>query len=133
METPDFVDINALLAMKWDVDNEGPVFDFLQRLEVLRFGPIGLIFMSCNRDWSDLDDPDDSRVLEIKADYRKLTRAELEVYDYKDDSLKDRSFLCIRIEGGINFFMICENFREEHLSLAETYPLLVPQESSVSR
>jgi hypothetical protein len=117
--------ISALLEMGVDAETFCPWFKFAALTQLLTLRVIGLVHLSCSRAWRDRF-ADDSNVMEISNEKRKLTREDLSGYAWIEPSPQSvPELVVIRVEGDLNLTVICDSFDVALEPLNQQYPHMV--------
>jgi len=126
-ELPDLstYSIAALLDMGVDDGTFCPWFKFCALRQLLTLRVTGFVHMSCSRSWEYRFD-DDTDVMEISNERRKLTQKDLLGYAWNEPSLElIPELVVIHIEGGLNITVICDSFEVALEPLSLQYPNIV--------
>lgn len=126
-ELPDLggYSISALLDMGVDERTFCPWFKFAALSQLLTLRVVGLVHMSCSRQWRDRFD-DDSHVIEISNKRGRLTPEELSGYAWNEESpLSMPELVVIKVEGDLNLTLICDSFEVALEPLSRQYPHIV--------
>lgn len=126
-ELPDLsgYSISALLDMGVDERTFCPWFKFSALTQLLTLRVVGFVHMSCSRAWEDRF-ADDSDVLEISNERRKLTAWDLQGYGWNEPSLESIPELTvIHLEGGLIMTVICDSFEVALEPLSRQYPHMI--------
>jgi len=126
-ELPDLshYSISALLDMGVDEKTFCPWFKFSSLKQLLTLQVIGFVHLSVSRAW-EARFGDDSDVLEISNERRKLTPADLSGYAWNEPSPESiPELVVIHIEGDLIITVICDSFEVAFEPLSIQYPYMI--------
>jgi len=126
-ELPDLsgYSISALLDMGVDERTFCPWFKFCALWQLLTLRVVGLVHMRFSRSW-EYRFEQDSNVLEISNEKRKLTAEDLSGYAWNEPSPElIPELVVIHIEGDLNITLICDSFDVALEPLSLQYPQMV--------
>ncbi|MDC0684135.1 hypothetical protein [Sorangium atrum] len=116
--------VSAVLAIRLDEPSATWTIDLLCLDRLLRFVPLGLVYLNCSHDSTDRDETR-YNVVETTAEHRVMSGEELRRYQYIENGDAARPFWIVGIHGsGMVIAVVCEDFSLEWLDLAEHYPHL---------
>ncbi|WP_437832325.1 hypothetical protein [Sorangium sp. So ce1153] len=114
--------VSAVLGVRFDEPSVAWIIDLLCMDRLLRFMPIGLVYLNCSHDSTDYDEARYS-VVETTTERRVMSSEERHRYQYVEYGDSDRSFWIVSIHGsGMVITVVCDEFSLESLNLAEYYP-----------
>ncbi|WP_437753784.1 hypothetical protein [Sorangium sp. So ce1389] len=114
--------VSAVLGVRLDEPSVSWIIDLLCMDRLLRFTPIGLVYLNCSHDSTDYDEARYS-VVETTTERRAMNNEERHRYQYVEDGDSARSFWIVGIHGsGMVITVVCDDFSLESLNLAEHYP-----------
>jgi hypothetical protein len=117
--------ISALLDFGVDPKTMRPWFSFAALDRLLTIHVNGLVYMGLSRDWDDRFS-DDSHVLEVKCEKRRLSEGDLGGYEFRvDDSTAMPQLTVITIEGSVNIKIICDSYEVDLEPLDRKFPGMV--------
>jgi hypothetical protein len=117
--------ISALLDFGVDSKTMRPWLSFAAGTQLLTLHVNGLVYMTFSRDW-DYRFSDESDVLEVQCEYRKLTEEDLAGYRWRFTSSSVLPELTIiRIESPLFLKIICESYEISLEPLNRKFPNLV--------
>jgi len=117
--------ISALLDFGVDPKTMRPWLSFAAGIQLLTLHVNGLVYMAFSRDW-DYRFSDDSDVLEVQCEHRKLTEEDLAGYGWRlTSSSVMPNLTIIRIEGPLHVRIICESYEIDLEPLNHKFPKMV--------
>jgi hypothetical protein len=117
--------ISALLNFGVDPRGFRPWFAFAAQTQLLTVHIDGLVYMGFSRDWTDRFS-DDSDVMEVQCEKRRLTDEELEKYDFQleaTDTIPELTI--ITVQGNLVVKIICDSYSICLEPLTKRYPQMV--------
>jgi hypothetical protein len=116
--------VSAVLAIRLDDLSATWTIDLLCLDRLLRFVPLGLVYLNCSHDSIERDETR-YNVVETTTEYRVMSGEELRRYQYIENGDAARSFWIVGIHGsGMVITVVCDDLSLEWLDLAEHYPHL---------
>ncbi|WP_437853993.1 hypothetical protein [Sorangium sp. So ce363] len=116
--------VSAVLAIRLDEPSATWVMDLLCLDRLLRFVPLGLVYLSCSHDSIERDETRYD-VVETTTERRVMSGEELRRYQYIGNGDAARSCWIVGIHGsGMVITVVCDDFSLEWLDLAGHYPHL---------
>ena len=117
--------ISALLDYGVDPQTMRPWLSFAALDQLLTIHINGAVYMGFSRDWDDRFS-DDSHVLEVTCENRRLSKEDLSGYGFRvDDATAMPELTVITIEGPLNVKIICESYEVSREPLNRKFPSMV--------